>query len=272
MPYSFYTAKFQNIINIRKQPSQICPDIGENIRTERTTAYIFIILWEELWIMLALFFQHKNFMIGILALLFSSIICQIVLGVIYHRLIWETEHMSTTTNKSLQQLKLKFSGCRQINEKISNVPVFVDKFISRIRIGCFPLSMIKHLSGQLMLLSVLVAGIGACLGIIHDEGFFSIAPFYLVSFLGLYCYFAVSSLVDISGKVNILRINLVDYLENHLANRLEQTELDMQLVKPEQKDKITSQTPAKNTDNGNLPAFSSDEMEELELLLQEFLL
>ncbi len=66
--------------------------------------------------MLAFFFQHKNFMIGILALLFASIICQIVMGVIYHRLIWETEHMSPTTNKSLKQLKLKLSGYSKNNE------------------------------------------------------------------------------------------------------------------------------------------------------------
>lgn len=249
--------------------------------------------------MLALFFQHKNFMIGILALLFASIICQIVMGVIYHRLIWETDHMSTTTNKSLQQLKLKFSGYSKINEKVANVPVFVDKFISHVKIGAIPLSMLKHLSGQLMLLAVLVAGIGACLGIIHNENFFSIVPFYVVSFLGLYCYFAVSSLIDIPGKINILRINLVDYLENHLANRLEQTALDMQMIKPQKQDTSTAQRATIRTDmqdnltasdqaieseqtdkpetpatayaseNGDIPGVSDAELRELEMLLQE---
>ena len=222
--------------------------------------------------MFALFFQHKNFMIGILVLLFSSIICQIVMGVIYRRLIWETEHMSTTTNKSLQQLKLKFSSCRKMNEKVSNVSVFVDKYLSRIKFGNIPLSMLKHLSGQLMMLSVLIAGIGACLGIIHNESFFSIAPYYVISFLGLYCYFAIASLIDIPGKVNVLHINLVDYLENHMANRLEQTERDMQLIQPDKKE------PAKEADRNDGAAkndsliFSGEEMEELELLLQEFLL
>ncbi|MBD5490080.1 MAG: hypothetical protein HDR13_15050 [Lachnospiraceae bacterium] len=247
--------------------------------------------------MLALFFQHKNFMIGILALLFASIICQIVMGVIYHRLIWETEHMSTTTNKSLQQLKLKFSGYSKINEKVANVPVFVDKFISHVKIGAIPLSMLKHLSGQLMLLSVLVAGIGACLGIIHNENFFSIVPFYVVSFLGLYCYFAVSSLIDIPGKINVLRINLVDYLENHLANRLEQTELDMQMISPRGQDTTdihqrateteiqnAAPGPVPESDGQNIPndseaAYASEgtdipgvsdaELRELEMLLQE---
>lgn len=222
--------------------------------------------------MFTVFLQHKNFIIGILALLFGSIICQIAMGVIYHKLIWETEHMSTTKDKSLQQLKLKFSGRCKVNEKVSNVSVFVDKYLSNIKFGRISLTMLKHLSGQLMLLSVLVAGIGACLGIVRNESFFNIAPYYVMSFLGLYCYFAVASLIDIPGKINILRINLVDYLENHLAGRLEQTELDMQLIQPGRKQSTEEHKASNSPDEQSSPVFSGPEMEELELLLQEFLL
>lgn len=242
--------------------------------------------------MLTLFFQHKNFMIGILSLLSLSIICQIVMGVIYHKLIRETENMSTTRHKSLQQLKLKFSSRNQINEGVPNVSIFVDKFMNQIKIGCLPLSFLKHLSGQLMLLAVLIAGIGACLGIINEESFFNIAPFYAVSFLGLYCYFAVSSLIDIPGKAKILRTNLVDYLENHLASRLEQTESDMKFINMDKSVDALKRNNTKNTlqdsplpnpndislhtdispaHKENSPAFSKSEAEELELLLKEFL-
>ena len=173
---------------------------------------------------------------------------------------------------------------------MANVPIFVDKFISRIKIGGLPLSLLKHLSGQLMLLAVLTAGIGACMGIVNNESFISIAPFYAISFLGLYCYFAVSSLVDIPGKIKILHINLVDYLENHLANRLEQAELDMQLIQPQTRAKTQDKKAAPNPDlhtNIDLKAstdtgiedidmktqetfsFTKDEAEELEHLLKE---
>ena len=194
--------------------------------------------------------------------------------------------MSSTTNKSLQQLKLKFSGCRKINEKVANVPIFVDKFISRIKIGGLPLSLLKHLSGQLMLLAVLTAGIGACMGIVNNESFISIAPFYAISFLGLYCYFAVSSLVDIPGKIKILHINLVDYLENHLVNRLEQTTLDLKLVQGEERvqEKESARTETNVQAAEEMPettqkaserpedsVLSRTEAKELESLLREFL-
>ena len=239
--------------------------------------------------MLALFFRHKIFMFVILSLLFCSILCQILLGVIYRRLIRETENMSATKNKSLQQLKLKFTSCRQLHETIPNVPVFVDKFLNQISLWKISVSFFRHLSGQLTLLSVLVAGIGACIGIIQEESFLSIAPFYLVSFLGL--YLAATSLIDLSGKINILRTNLVDYLENHLANRLEQTRLDMRMVgmedsaqKPKNtasgSDKPVSEVPGAEKDpffeknaehKKSSPAFTPSEAEELEVLLREFL-
>lgn len=232
--------------------------------------------------MLAFFFYHKNFMFAILTLLLCSIICQLLLGVTLHRLIRETENMSATKNKSLQQLKLKFTGCTQLRETIPNVPVFVDKYINQLCIGKISVTFLKHLSGQLTLLAVLVAGIGACLGIIKDESFFVIAPFYLISFLGLYLYFAAASLVDLPGKINILRTNLVDYLENHLANRLGQTRLNMRMTEMEE-EKASDQKEAHGSAKKesaaspnaerpkNAPAFTPSEAEELELLLREFL-
>ena len=169
-------------------------------------------------------------MVPILILLSLSIICQVSMGVLCHKLIWESENMSSTANKSLQQLKLKFSSCCQLHEGMSNISVFVDKYMNQLKVGGFSLSVLKHLSGQLVLLSILISGVGACRGIIMGESVLYVVPYYIISFLGLYCYFAISSIVDISGKTQILRTNLIDYLENHLVNRLEQTTLDMKLV------------------------------------------
>ena len=226
--------------------------------------------------MLQILFQHPEFMIPTLILLSLSIICQISMGVLCHKLIRETENMSTTSNKSLQQLKLKFSSCCQLHEGISNIPVFVDKYMNKIKVNGISLATLKHLSGQLVLLSVLISGIGACKGIVLGESVIYVIPYYIISFLGLYCYFAISSLVDISGKTKILRTNLIDYLENHLANRLEQTSLDLKLVEGTDTDKeekaapeISAGTDKQDKQEGSI--LSHTEAKELETLLKEFL-
>lgn len=219
--------------------------------------------------MFQIIFYHPEVMIPIFILLSLSIICQIILGVLFHKLILETENMSATGNKSLQQLKLKFSSCCKLHNGMTNVSVFVDKYMLQIKLHKISLNTWKHLSGQLVLLAVLIAGIGACLGIVNGESILYIAPFYIISFLGLYGYFAVSSFIDISGKYELLRTNLIDYLENHLANRLEQTELDMKLI---QNEKEASPEKEKASDNPDIASeFSYQDAQELETLLKEFL-
>ena len=85
---------------------------------------------------------------------------------------------------------------------------------------------LHHLSGQFILLSVVAAGAGACYEITQGETVGKILPYYVVSFLGLYVYFSITGLVDIAGKKERLKVNLVDYLENHMANKLKQSEID----------------------------------------------
>ena len=148
--------------------------------------------------------------------------------------------------------------------------------MNKIKVNGISLATLKHLSGQLVLLSVLISGIGACKGIILNESVIYVIPYYIISFLGLYCYFAISSLVDVSGKTKILRTNLIDYLENHLANRLEQTSLDLKLVEGTDADKVEKTAleiseGADKQDKQEGSILSHTEAKELETLLKEFL-
>lgn len=217
--------------------------------------------------MFTVFLKHKFLSLAIFVLLFLSIICQIMVGVIFHRMIEESDNMPTTENKLLKQCKLKFINCYKLNGTVMNTSVFVDKFILKIRICGFSLVRLPHTAGQLMMLSVLVSGISVCLSLATGDTLFQIIPYYLVSILGLYFYFAISGIVDVSGKKSLLKTNLVDYLENHLMPRME---IEKETVKAEQEkpEKVmakSEESPGGETQN------TFDYVEELESLLSEFL-
>ncbi|MDE6065016.1 MAG: hypothetical protein K2G20_10620, partial [Lachnospiraceae bacterium] len=125
-----------------------------------------------------------------------------------------------TSHKSLKICNLKFENCYQLYGGVSNIPIFVDKFLNKLKFGPFMVQTVYHMSGQFMLLSVFCSGLGVCLCIMAGHSIGDIFPFYIVSFLGLYLYFSVSAIVDIKGRRRILKTNLVDYLENHMASRL----------------------------------------------------
>ncbi len=184
--------------------------------------------------MVTVFTQHRMICIVFLLLLLLSIICQMAIGVIFRNMIRETDNMSATSNKRLKQCKLKFVNCYQLNGSVANVPVFVDKFLGKLTFLGISLTGLQHLSGQLTLLSVALAGIGACQEIIRGESIGNVLPYYIASFLGLYVYFSISGMVDIQGKRERLKINLVDYLENHMVNKLRQSAIDWEGLTGEQ--------------------------------------
>lgn len=167
---------------------------------------------------------------GILGFMGISLFVRILLGLLYQNMIRETDNMATTENRLLKQCKLKFANCYQLNNGVSNIPIFVDKFLNKLALGPFSFETLYHLSGQSMLLSVIFAGVGISRVIVKGRTLGDILPFYIVSFLGLYLYFSISSIVDVKTRKRVLKVNLVDYLENHLSARMDVTESDIEML------------------------------------------
>lgn len=213
--------------------------------------------------MFEIFYRHPYVVISIIVVIFVSIILQMMIGNVLGRMVNEAENMSATENKQLKQCKLKFINCYKLNEGMGNVTVFVERFLEKIQVGKMKVTTIHRISGQLILFSVLLSGIGAARGIALGETVGQVLPFYVIAFLGLYLYFVATSFAGIEEKKLSLKFSLVDYLENHMVGRLKQTEevLNQKLVKE------VEETEEKPKDS----IFSEKDKQELETLLREFL-
>lgn len=177
--------------------------------------------------MFPVFEKEKVVTVCMIVCFLLSILLRCLIGAVYRKLLKEVDNMATTNNKLLRQCKLKYSNCYKLNNGVSNTSIFVERFLNRISVGKLSMEMLYHLSGQLMLLSVVFSGIGICRRIVAGSLFGEILPFYIVSFFGLYLYFSLSAVIDVQGRRRTLKINLTDYLENHLAYRIDVTEEDM---------------------------------------------
>lgn len=180
--------------------------------------------------MFQIFQEEPLISAGVVGFLMFSVLVRILLGALYANMIKEADNMAATNNKLLKQCKLKFANCYQLNNGVANIPIFVDKFLNRLALGPFSFDTLYHLSGQCMLLSVICSGIGVCRYIVEGKSFGELLPFYILSFIGLYLYFSVSTVVDIKGRKRVLKVNLVDYLENHLSARIDVTESDIEML------------------------------------------
>lgn len=229
--------------------------------------------------MFTIIFENKLLTGLISFFLLSSIICQIISGVIYQNMISQSDNMSTTENKFLKECKQKYADHYKLNGKMINTEVFVDKFLQKISIAGIRLGRLNYISGQFMMLSVLLTGISVCLALAAGNTLFQIIPYYLISILGLYLYFSISGMIDLPEKRKTLKINLVDYLENHFVPRLE-TEKENALeegIKKREKyakellmDEIPEKSVPKEDPKTEISADSNEYQDELEDLLEEF--
>ena len=174
--------------------------------------------------------QQKIIMSAVLLLFIFAVLIQIRMNHYYAILILETEKMATTQIDILCQCKRKYTNNYRLNNGVVNVSVFVEKYLNKMRMGKCKISTWKNLSGQLVLFAVFAAGLGVCISIIQGSTFGEILPFYIVSMFGLYFYFAISGALDIADKRDVLKINLVDYLENHMGNKIDDLEDSIKMI------------------------------------------
>ncbi len=232
------------------------------------------------------YFGHSFIIVLTLVLMGVGIFFQIGIGVIYQRMIQATDTLSGVENKLLNQCKERFINCYKLNGGVSNIPVFVDKFMNRIRFLGMSIHFMKHLSGQLMLAGVFMAGFGVCKGIVEGDKFVHLLPFYIISLFGIYLYLSIVSIVDIASRRQMLKTNLTDYLENTVAQRLEHGMMEKEKLLWElaQERSAKSEEPARvqqpeNEQPQEVPleakteksTFSPEEAHELEELLRSFI-
>lgn len=212
-----------------------------------------------------------------IVLMAIGVLYQVAIGVAYQKMIQATDTMTGTDNKLLKQCKERFIQCYKLNGGVSNIPIFVDKYINRIRFMGMSVNFIKHLSGQIMMAGVFVSGFGVCKGIVEGKRFVDLLPFYIVSLFGIYLFLSISSIVDMPGRRRILKTNLTDYLENHIAERLEHGIDDKEKLQWELEQEKDTSIKHKKEGVGYQPipeeaVFSEEDGKELEELLKTFMI
>lgn len=217
-------------------------------------------------IMLSLLQNFHFLTVCMIVFLSLSIIFQTIAGVMIHILLQESENMSTARSNALKQCRQKYVNYYKLNGKMINTSVYVDKFVKKLKLLGIPLTRYIQLSGQMMFFFILSTGIRIFLQLSFGKTLFDMVPYYLISILGLYLYFSVMSLTNLEEKKKLLKINLVDYLDNHLCPRLE-TELSA-LDELKQKENAGEAASA-GKEEPRIVNFS--QQQELEALLEEFL-
>ena len=139
----------------------------------------------------------------------------------YKRILRHSENIENTRNKYFVQLRQRFENCYRSNSGVTNIEVFVDKYILKIKM--LGISWKKWNSSMLF-----IGIICTSMGLVY--GYFAYTMKMLTGvaanniFNGIICgafIFLLYYFSDMEYKKNIIKINIRDFLENNYIHKLE---------------------------------------------------
>jgi len=166
---------------------------------------------------------NKNMFVNImLGLCVCGFLLKVVLNIMYLKLMKASDNMGTSKNKLTQMMKKKFETCYKLKIGVNNVDIFVDKYVYRHKFCGFLLSTWENICGQILMLCLLIGSISAVLGLIYECGKQEILSTFSVGILTSGLLIFLEGMMNFSGKRELIRLNMKDYLENFFKVRLEQ--------------------------------------------------
>ncbi|WP_313133920.1 hypothetical protein [Anaerocolumna sp.] len=179
----------------------------------------------------------NNIIIYIMCGLFGfGILLKLVLSLIYSGLVRASENMGSAKNKLTQLMKLKFETFYKLKIGVNNVDIFVDKYVYHHKFCGVLLSTWENIGGQVLMLCLLIGSVSSILGLIYECGKTQILSVFSVGIITSGLLIVLEGILNLSGKKELIRLNMKDYLENFLKVRLEQQALSPEMVEQYKKE------------------------------------
>jgi len=167
-------------------------------------------------------FDNHIFIYIMCGLFGVGVLIKFILSLIYASLVRASENMGSAKNKLTQLMKLKFETFYKLKIGVNNVDIFVDKYVYHHKFGGILLSTWESISGQVLMLCLLIGSVSSILGLIYECGKTQILSVFSVGIITSGLLIVFEGVLNLSGKKELIRVNMRDYLENFLKVRLEQ--------------------------------------------------
>ncbi len=151
-----------------------------------------------------------------------GLLVRLIVNLVYRHLVKESENPAEAKNKLLKLMKLRFEACYRAKIGVNNVDTFVDKSVLKYRFCGVLLSTWDNFCGQVLFLNLLIVPVSAVFGVAFGCGQDVVMMTGAVGIMTSAILILVDKSINLSAKKKMLRLNLLDYLENFCKVRLEQ--------------------------------------------------
>lgn len=179
-----------------------------------------------------------------------GLLVRFIVASVYRYLVKESGNPGEAKNKMLVHMKMKFETCYKLKIGVNNVDTFVDKNVLNYRFCGLLLSTWDNFSGQVLFLSLLLVPVATVFGVVYECGQDKILLSGAVGILTSAVLILVDKSINLTAKKRLLRVNLLDYLENFCKVRLEQEVFHPELVEQQRKEYMQVAEAKKQAEKG----------------------
>lgn len=176
------------------------------------------------------FMSRYGIVYGVLLVCTLEIIVKGMISHTYGRLIRAARDMGRSEHRLMKSLRVKFETCYRLKIGVSNVNVFVEKYLRHYRVLGLHLKTWEALCNQCMLIAMmgsLGGGIWAIIQGLEQEVIFSSL---FAGILGNGVILLFDGIYGIHNKRELLRVDMMDFLENIYKPRLENETFHSQML------------------------------------------
>lgn len=181
--------------------------------------------------MIAEFVMEHVFMCSILLFGACSIFIQWIMTLSLKNYVKASANMKTTKKKVMINLKNQFETIYDMNYRVRNVSAYVDKYLLKLRFMGITLSSWEKMSAMSAGIVTLIAAGTAFYTYTIGGTTTTLIEILFAYGVVLACLFLSHHIFAVKSKKQQMQIQLVDYLENYLINRVIRNQTDSKELK-----------------------------------------
>lgn len=188
-----------------------------NSRLDITTVQITI---ERTIISMLDFLLKQNvFVYVMLVVAACGILVRVITYIYMNRLIHEAKKMSFTNNKLLKRIRGRYEDAVKLNMEVLDTEAMIESYVEGYRfLGC-PISLLNLSIKQAIIINIGII-LTACLYGYNRYEIYTIGYISIAGLIICACIMLLENIFLVNYKMELLKSNIKDYLDNHLYSKI----------------------------------------------------
>lgn len=188
---------------------------------------------------------YSKILMGILA---AGVFCKLWWGFLYLKLLKETENLNKTKNSKLRSIMLQFEKKYQAKKGLKNTELFVDKHVNQMRICGLRMQNANRITFSLAIVCIILSSLCGWWSYNTTGQIVEAMNYILEGGVVVLILCGINYIIDFENQKESMQVNIQEYLENVLSNKLELNNREFNIVNQEDEVPVETDKINKNSE------------------------